>query len=387
VSIRFLAAGAVALAVLGISAGVARAAPPACNTSPQVADANGDGHHASSDVLSAWFSEAGASLQAVIQVRAATFLPEHGDADVNGSGFALLFSVNGRLDYVRTRAAPDGTLTYDYGTYSPSRYFTSLGSTTGSVERGSGTGTTTIDIPAALGAAPGTLLAGPFALTYDGISGGVPDWVDHAPGGDEPGDPARGADYVVGSCGGGSGGGGSGGGAGGARTLAVTLTAPSRVTGGGRVLVSGKVTPARAGVAVSITRAAHATRVSKASTEADGSFAVSVPVEETTRVQALAEGIHSTTLTIDVRSRARLRVRHTKGGATYLAGTVSPALPGRALLLRPNSPAVVARATVSHGRFAFRSTARRRLRGAYQVVYVPSGERAERSTSNTARIR
>jgi hypothetical protein len=57
------------------------------------------------------------------------------------------------------------------------------------------------------------------------------------------------------------------------------------------------------------------------------------------------------------------------------------------LLLRPNSPAVVARATVAHGRFAFRSTARRRLRGAYQVVYVPSGERAERSTSNTARIR
>jgi hypothetical protein len=376
---RFVAVGALALTALVVSAGAAHAAPPACSNSPQITDDSGDGHHASSDVVAAWFTEAGGKLQAVIQVRAATFLPEHGDADVNGSGFALLFSVNGQLDYVRTRAALDGTLTYDYGTYAPGAFFTTLGATTGSVERGPGTGATTIDIPAALGATPGTLLGAPFALTYDGISGGVPAWVDHAPGAEDPGDPARGADYVVGACG--SGGGGPGGVA--VRTLAVTISAPSKLTGGGRAIVSGNVTPARAGVEVSVTRSAHATRATKVRTEADGSYALLVPVNESTRVQAVAEGIHSGTRTIGVRSRTRLRVRHAHSGAAYLSGTVAPALPGRALLLRPDSPAVLARAAVTRGRFAFH----RRLRGAYQVVYVPSGERAERSSSNTARIR
>jgi hypothetical protein len=356
---RFVAVGALALTALVVSAGAAHAAPPACNNSPQITDDSGDGHHASSDVVAAWFTEAGGKLQAVIQVRAATFLPEHGDADVNGSGFALL--------------------TYDYGTYAPGAFFTTLGATTGSVERGPGTGATTIDIPAALGATPGTLLGAPFALTYDGISGGVPAWVDHAPGAEDPGDPARGADYVVGACG--SGGGGPGGVA--VRTLAVTISAPSKLTGGGRAIVSGNVTPARAGVEVSVTRSAHATRVTKVRTEADGSYALLVPVNESTRVQAVAEGIHSGTRTIGVRSRTRLRVRHAHSGAAYLSGTVAPALPGRALLLRPDSPAVLARAAVTRGRFAFH----RRLRGAYQVVYVPSGERAERSSSNTARIR
>lgn len=379
---RLAAVGALALiAALPASA---RAAAPPCNNSPQITDVSGDGHHSTSDVLSAWFSEAGGRLQAVIQVRAASLEPEHSDAGINGSGYALQFMVNGRLDYVRTRAAPDGSLTYDYGTYSPSTYFTSLGTTTGTVERGAGAGAITIDVPAALGATPGTLLAGPFALTYDGISDGVPAWVDHAPGGEDPDDPARGADYVVGSCsGGGGGGGGSGGGGGAARTLAVAVSAPSRLTGGGRALVSGTVSPARGGVVVSLARSARSTRVSKLRTEADGSFALLVPVNETTRVQAVAEGIHSDSWTIDVRSRVRVRARHPKGGVAYLSGAVTPALPGRALLLRPGSPAVVARTKVAHGRFAFH----RRLHGVYQVVYVPSHGRAERSTSNTARIR
>ena len=113
-------------------------------------------------------------------------------------------------------------------------------------------------------------------------------------------------------------------------------------------------------------------------TAADGSFALFVAIGETTRVQATAAGLRSGTLTIDVRSRTRLRARgHT------LSGTVAPKLPGRALLLRPGSPATIATADVAHGRFSFR----RHLRGAYQVVYVPSGGRAERSTSNTAHVR
>jgi hypothetical protein len=296
------------------------------------------------------------------------------------------------VNYVRTRAAPDGSLSYDYGTSAPGSFFTSLGTTTGSVERSPGAGATTIDIPVALGATPGTLLSAPFVLTYDGINGGVPDWVDQAPGGDEPTDSARGADYLVGSCnagGGGSGGGGTGGPGGGTGNAisAVTLSAPSKLTGGGRAIVSGTVSPARAGVAVSIRRVARATKVSHVTTEADGSFAVALAVKETTRLQAVAGGIHSGTLTVTVRSRTRLRVRHPKRGAAYLRGTVAPALPGRALLLRPNSPTVIARRAVAHGRFTFRPTRHRRLHGRYQVVFVPSHGRAQRSTSNTARVR
>jgi len=384
---------AAVLAGAAAVAGGARAdgTPPApCQGSPQITDVSGDGHHASSDVLSAWLSEANGGLQAVIQVRAATFVPEHSDADINGSGFAFLFTLGGRVDYVRTRAAPDGSLTYDYGTYSPGSFFTTLGITTGSVARSPGTGSTTIDIPAAFGVSPGTVLSAPFVLTYDGINSGVPDWVDQAPGGQTPDDTARGADYVVGSCGAGSGGGSGGGvpGTGGAplHTTAVKLAAPSRLTGGGRAIISGTVVPARGGVSVSITRTAHGKHVGHVSTEADGSFALVASVKETTRVQALAEGIHSDTLTIDVRSRTRMRVRHGARGP-YLTGTVVPKLPGRALLLRPDSPVVIASRPVSGGRFSFRSSKRRRLHGAYQVVYVPSRERAERSTSNTAHIR
>jgi hypothetical protein len=170
------------------------------------------------------------------------------------------------------------------------------------------------------------------------------------------------------------------------RTTAVTLSAPSRLTGGGRAIITGAVVPARAGVSVAISRAAHRTRSGHVTTEADGSFALIATVQETTRVQALADGIHSGTLTIDVRSRTRLRVRHARRGP-YLAGAVVPKLPGRALLLRPNSPAVIASRAVSGGRFSFRSVRHHRLHGAYQVVYVPSHGRAERSTSHTARVR
>jgi hypothetical protein len=378
----------VAAAVL-IPATSSRAAPPACNGVPQIADVAGDGHHSSSDVLSAWLTEAGGSLQAVIQVRAATFVPEHGDADLNGSGFAMLFTLDGRLDYVRARAAPDGSLTYDYGTYAAGSYFTTLGATTGIVERSPGAGDTVIDIPAAFGAMPGSVLSGPYAITYDGINAGAPDWVDHAPGGVEPDDTALGADYVVGSCGAGGGGGGGGGGQGGGppgAPSAVTLSAPKRQTGTGRALISGSVVPAQAGVDVAIRRSAHASATAHLKTAADGSFAVMVDVGETTRVQATAGGLRSGMLTIDVRSRTRLRVRHDKTGG-YLSGTVDPKLPGKALLLRPDSPTTVATASVKHGRFSFHPTSRRPLRGAYQVVYVPSQERAERSTSATAHVR
>src|SRR3954468_4734443 len=126
---RFVAAGALALAVLGIAAGAARAAPPACNNSPQITDASGDGHHPGTDVLAAWWSESSGHLQAVIQVRAGLFVAEHDDAEVNGSGFILVY--NGS-SFLRARApaqdhAQDPVL-YDYGTYAGG-VFTPAGTT------------------------------------------------------------------------------------------------------------------------------------------------------------------------------------------------------------------------------------------------------------------
>src|SRR4249919_2430425 len=72
------------LSVPGTSAGSAVAAPPApCLGVAQITDPKGDGHHVSTDVVSAWFSEDAGHLQAVIKVDAATPGPEHDDADVN----------------------------------------------------------------------------------------------------------------------------------------------------------------------------------------------------------------------------------------------------------------------------------------------------------------
>ena len=88
----------------GIPVAPGQAAPPACRGAAEITDLSGDGHHASSDVLAAWFSEQSGHLQAVVQVRAGTWVAEHGDAELTGSGFAALFSVGGQIHYVRAVA-------------------------------------------------------------------------------------------------------------------------------------------------------------------------------------------------------------------------------------------------------------------------------------------
>src|SRR3954452_18396648 len=114
---RFVAAGALALAVLGIAAGAARAAPPACNNSPQITDASGDGHHLGTDVLAAWWSEASGHLQAVIQVNDGSWTHAYDDADIIGAGYAFVFMARGRTNYVRSVAVEPAHLTYDYGAF------------------------------------------------------------------------------------------------------------------------------------------------------------------------------------------------------------------------------------------------------------------------------
>jgi hypothetical protein len=391
-----------ALAALGVAtaASAAPTAPAPCHDVPQITDVIGDGHHTSSDVLSAWFSEAAGSLQAVIEVHNAIWKPEHDDADINGSGFAMLFSLPGRTDYVRARAAPDGTLTYDYGTYTAPNTFTTVGATTGSAIYGVD-GTVTMDVPPALGATAGALVGNPYVLTYDGITGGVPAWVDQAPGGVTPGDSARGADYVVGSCNAGAGGGpatpGGGGtapgggsvpgGSSAASTTAVLLRAPRRLVGSSQATITGSVVPAQSGLGVAIARAAHAgTVTSHVRTTAAGTFKVTVPVRETTRVRAKANAISSRTLTIEMLTRVRIRVQRSRSGAITIRGTYSPSLPGRAVLLPQFSATPTLTRKVTGGRFSLHLARHHLPHGRVQVVYVPSASRAERSTSNSVSI-
>jgi hypothetical protein len=232
---------------------------------------------------------------------------------------------------------------------------------------------------------PGTVLARPFVLTYDGVTGTEPHWVDRAPGGVTPEGIEYGADFVAGSCSGPGGGGPLPPGGGAATTTAVQLSAPRRLVGGGKATIGGRVLPARAGVRVVVTATARRARVRRVSTQADGSFSLLLPIAETTRLRAVAEGIGSQTRTVTVRSKVRIRIRQAGGGAVVVRGRVRPDLPGRVLLLRANAVDPTARTAARHGRFRIRLGHPRP--GRYQAVFIPSGQRAERSTSNAGVIR
>ncbi len=199
--LAWLAAATSAIALSACPAAAA-AAPAPCNAVAQIADAKGDGHHANSDVIAGWLSEAGGRLQAVIQTDFGNWSPAHEDSE--SAGFAMLFAAAGQTHFVRLETPQLGTgpLRYDYGTWSVATGFVSAGATTGEVVAGL-PGTVTLDVPAATGAVAGARLAQPFVMTYDGGTALAPHWVDRAPGGAQeatPTDPAFGADYVVGSC-------------------------------------------------------------------------------------------------------------------------------------------------------------------------------------------
>lgn len=384
-------AAALAVAGAGFPTVPAVAAPPACGGIPQITDAAGDGHHQNTDVTAAWFSEQ-RGVQAVIRLRDAVFTPAHDDSEA--MGFALLFEVDGVRRYVRAEAPRTGAVRYDHGTWTPAGGFVSTGPTTGQVEPGR-SGAVVIDVP---GVAAGTRLARPFVLTYDGEDApGVPHWVDRAPGATTPAGAEFGADLVVGVCG--LGGGNPGAGAGpvagtagdeapGAGPSAglggVALRAPGRVTGARAIPVTGAVLPARAGVPVVVRRITAATATYAATTGADGAFSLQIPVAETSRLRATALGLDSQTLTVTVRSSVRIRVRRTRAGVV-VTGTVAPKLPGRVLWLRDGASSPSATTTARGGRFRLRL--RRPAPGRYQAVFLPSGARAERSTSNTGVIR
>jgi hypothetical protein len=384
---------AIALNV-GLCSTALGAAPEPCGGVAQISDPSGDGHHPNTDVLAAWFSEQAGRLQAVIKVNVGDWLPAHRASDA--AGWAMLFDVGGQTRYVRLEAPATGAARYDYGTWTLAGGFVPAGATAGEVAPGAG-GTVTIDVPAETGAAAGALLAHPFVLTYEHEPAATDPfhWVDHAPGGVTPEEAVFGADYVVGSCqpsataAGGAGAPAEGAAAAAPATTALVLTARRQLTGSGRVQASGRVVPPRGGVTVRVivkaSGSAKAPVERFARTLADGSFAVSIPVSESSTVSAVGEGINAQTLVITVRSTVRMTLRRLRGGKTVVSGLVRPLLPGRVLLLRTNAATPSATAWARHGHFRF--PARRLVRGRYQAVFIPSGNRAERSTSATGVIR
>ena len=103
-------------------------------------------------------------------------------------------------------------------------------------------------------------------------------------------------------------------------------------------------------------------------------------VGETTKLRASAAGIASRELTLTMRSKVRVEVARRRDGSAVVTGTTDPKLPGRVLWLRSNAVTPSARTGASDGRF--RLTLRRPRRGRCQAVFIPSGARAERATSN-----
>jgi hypothetical protein len=143
--------------------------------------------------------------------------------------------------------------------------------------------------------------------------------------------------------------------------------------------------PARGGVPVALTIRGKRSVTRRVTTATDGSFAMPVRINETSRLRAVAEGIGSQTRTVRVFSRVRVKVRRLRGGGALVTGRVRPALPGRVLWLRSNAATPSARTKARRGRFRIRLENPRR--GRYQAVFIPSGNRAVRSTSNTGVIR
>ena len=102
-------------------------------------------------------------------------------------------------------------------------------------------------------------------------------------------------------------------------------------------------------------------------------------------MRAVAEGLGSQTLTVQMFSKVRVKLRTLKSGTVVVSGTTSPKLG------RPHPVAAQQRRPGQRAHHRAQRPLPLRLKqprpGRYQAVFIPSGDRAERSTSNTGVIR
>lgn len=375
-------------AVLAWPSPAAATGPPAaCTSGRTLTDPAGDGHHPNTDVTAGWLTETGGRLQAVIQVTTASWAPAHDDSAA--ASFAFLFAVGDEIRFVRGETPRTGPAAYDAGTWTKAGGFTSTTMTTGATTDPGGSGAITIDVPAAIAPA-GARLGSPFVLTSDGVSGGVPHWVDAAPGGTSPDTVGAGADYVVGSCGGASGTPPAAipaPGAGGPSALtAVSLVAPTKLVGTRSITLRGTVSPATAGVPVRVVQTTRGGSTTwPTTTAADGAWSLAVRVKEQSTWRATASGLGSSTETTRVVAKVTASVRRTRSGGLVVTGSVSPQLPGRVLWLRTDAVSPSAKTSAKRGRFAIRLAHPRP--GTYQALFIPSRSRAERGLSPRKTIR
>ena len=322
-------------------------------------------------------------LQAVIQPRAAVWEPAHDESDA--AGFALLYTAGG-ADCATCapwrRAAP---ARFDHGTWTARRRLRQRRRRR-PARRRRGRRRVTIDVPAI---APGTVLARPFVLTYDGGTGADLHWVDRAPGGDDarrrrssapttssaraaaawPARPARAAAPATDHGG-------------------RSSTRPARVVGGGSAH-GRRPRRARRGPAsrVALTATARAAgRAPRAVTQADGSFSLLLPIGETTRRARRRGGDRLA----DAHDHRRLDGPHPRAPAGAAARPRPRAPSTRAARPRAAAPPRRRRAhrhreapATGASRFRLAPPARGPLPGRLH----PVRRRAERSTSNTGVIR
>ena len=266
-------------------------------------------------------------------MNAATPEPQHDDADVNGAGTRNALQRRRRRE-VRPGDIPpasDGPPTYDYGVYTAPKTFTTSGPTTGSIFTAVTGGSATIDArpqPARPTACSSTTRGS--TRTTESSEASRPTSTTRTGRHDadrrrprrrlrrrllrgRSGDHRRGAAEVT----------------------------PSTLKGGlGKtVTVTGNVLPAREDVFVALTREAKlSAKFTYLHTDEDGAFAVTIPVDETTELRAIAESISSQTLTVTMNSTVKIaKQRLTRGRGRVRPGTVSPTLPGRLLLLPSNA--------------------------------------------------
>ena len=368
----FLATTIVAVAALAWP-GVATAVPPApCDPAVVIQDPGTDGHHEPTDVLRAWLSEAETgNLKAVIEVDLGNWDAEHDDPIIV-AGYAFLFTVNGVTRFVRLSVDEDFNDTYEYGTYTFPGTFTQQGLTTGRREPGplpptNGNGTAIIDVPTSL-ADNGDLLTDTFVLTYDGIVGGVPVWVDQAPGGETPTQQPRGPSFLVGQCAG------------------VRLNVPTRITGARMVTIFGRVLGGTEGDQVVIRRKTKSGTVTSQTTiDAEGDYSINAFVRETTTVSAVSGQFESQDKTITVKSVVTIKANKRASGKTKITGKTNPALPGKVKLYKTTAFFATASKEIDGGRFSF--PAKRLKPGRYEVIYTPSQGRALRDISNKVTVR